>query len=283
MTNEKARDFFSAYYEGSLEPGLCVSLEQKLSVDGSLKDEYQAFERAMSSLDTLKFEEITIPDDLHERISARLDRDIYERKRNAKPALGVWLRGLTLAGVAAAAIIGTIFAMNARSEEASAGVGAPLPAKAHLVYTIQGDQVALKYAPASSKTVVITDGEGKVLSRNVVGGDQKPDLKSVLENPLPNAAVFGIQIEGEDTPSYVVVYGSERTNINHGEGTMVDLAKAVADFYHTHVMLKTGVPTERTSWTFSTSDVVTEVSRVVGSNYTVTLLKDGMLEIERSK
>lgn len=283
MTNEKARDFFSAYYEGSLEPGLCVSFEQKLKADISLKDEYRAFERAMESLGTLQFEEIEIPHDLHERISARLDRDIYERKRNAKPALSLWIRSLAFSGVAALAIVGAIFAMNARSGEANTASGAPLPANANVVYTVNGDDISLKYAPASTKVVVITNDEGKELSRNEVGGDGKPDLKTVLSNPLPNAAVFGIQIEGEASPSFVAVYGTERSSINKGEGTVVDFAKAVADYYHTHVMVNTSTPTERVNWTFTTSDVVSEASRVVGSNYTVTLLKNGMLEIERNK
>lgn len=284
MTNEKARDFFSAYYEGSLEPGLCVSFEQKLNTDISLRDEYRTFQDAMESLDTMKFEDITIPDDLHERISARLDRAIYEQKNKAKPALSLWIRSLSYSAVAAVAIIGAIFTINARSNSTqSASLGGAPVAKASINYSVSGSEVTLKYAPAAHEVVIVTDATGKEVSRTDVGTEATREMKTVLSNPLENAAVFGVQIQGEKSQSFIAIPGKDRSAVKEGEGTLTDLAKAIANFYHAPVRLTTDSATERVSWTFASSDVVSETSRALGGNYTVTLLTDGMLEIVRNK
>ncbi|HTQ08499.1 MAG TPA: hypothetical protein VMI31_00360, partial [Fimbriimonadaceae bacterium] len=92
MTNEKAREFFSAYHEGTLEPGFRVSFEQKLKSDYAVRHEFESFVRAMEKLDALRDEEIEIPADLHDRITARLDRHLYERRKSATPSWSVWIR-----------------------------------------------------------------------------------------------------------------------------------------------------------------------------------------------
>jgi hypothetical protein len=282
MTNEKARDFFSAYYEDSLEAGLRVSFEQKLSTDHSLKDEYRAFQDAMESLDTMKFEDISIPDDLHERISARLDRAIYDQKK-AKPALTLWLRSLSYSAVAAVAIVGAIFTINARSNNSNVADFVPATTKASINYSVTGSDVTLKYAPRSHEVVVVTDAAGKEVSRTDVGIESNREMKTVLSNPLATPAIFGVKIEGEESSTIVAIPGKERSAINKGDGTIADLAKAIADFYHTHVTVTTNAPTEQLNWTFSSADVVSETGRVLGRNYSVTLLADGRLEIVRNK
>ena len=50
MNQEKAKEFFSAYYEGTLEAGLQQSLEQQLRADGNLRREFRDFERAMEDV-----------------------------------------------------------------------------------------------------------------------------------------------------------------------------------------------------------------------------------------
>jgi hypothetical protein len=282
MTHEKARDFFSAYYEGNLEPNLSVSFEQKLKADATLKEDYEAFARAMDSLDVLKFEEISIPEDLHERISARLDRHIYEKKRTATPSWNTWLRGLGFAGVAAVAIVGAFFALNGRGHGNEASpLGWNPPAKETISYTVSSEGVTFKFAPVSQKTVVVTNGQGKEVSRSTVGDQANPELNTLLNNPLPTASVFGIQVLGEREITYIAVPGRIRASISKGEGTVVDLARAISDFYRLPVKIQTSVPNERTSWSFSSTDAVTESREALGLNYQVTLLENNMLEAER--
>jgi hypothetical protein len=282
MTHEKARDFFSAYYEDSLEPNLRVSFEQKLKADPNLRDDYDAFVRAINQLDGLKMEEIAIPEDLHERISARLDRHIYDRNRNAAPAWNTWLRGFAFAGIGAVAILGAFFTLNNRGGDVTgSGMGWTPPARETISYTVSSNGVTFKFAPVSQKTVVVTDGQGKELSRSTIGDQANPALNTLLSNPLPTASVFGIQVVGEAMVTYIAVPGKLRASINAGEGTVIDLAKAISDFYRMPVKIQTAVPNERTSWSFSSTDAVTESSKALGANYQVTLLQNNMLEAER--
>jgi hypothetical protein len=282
MTNEKARDFFSAYYEGNLESNLSVSFEQKLKADGNLKQDYDAFVRAMDSLDALKFEEISIPEDLHERISARLDRHIFETKRTAAPTWNTWLRGLAFAGIGVIALAGAFFAINSRGDvQGSTAIGWNPPAKERISYSISSEGVTFKFAPVSRKTVIVSDGQGKEMRRATVGDRENPELNTLLSNPLPTASVFGIQVVGEPGITYVAVPGTIKSSINKGEGTVVDLAKAISDFYKMPVRIQTAVPNERTSWSFSSIDAVSESSKALGPNYQVTLLENNMLEAER--
>ncbi|HVT12549.1 MAG TPA: hypothetical protein VHE55_09795 [Fimbriimonadaceae bacterium] len=279
MTNEKARDFFSAYHEGTLESGLRVSFEQKLKADADLRREFDSFVRAMDDLDVMKFEEIAIPDDLHERISARLDRHIYDKKRSATPHWTMWLRGLGFAGVGAAAILGAIFALNS-----SGGTNGAIPAGVstsdQIAFTVVPDGVNVTFAPNSVKTIVITNA-GKEVARKTIGDATSPKFKTLLSNTLPNASVFGVQVDGDQTANFIALPGRVRSSINKGDGTIVDMAKAVSDFYRMPVSLSTSSPQAHSSWTFTTSDPVGESSKAAGATYSVTLLQNGMLEIDQ--
>lgn len=273
MTDEKARDFFSAYYEGTLESGLSMSFEQKLKADWSLNEEYSQFVRAMDELGTLKFEEIDIPHDLQERISARIDRDIYERKHSGRRPFLSWARGLAYAGIGALAITGAFFALNSHSPTQGAGF-AP-SAIDRIDYAVSANGVTLRVAPASPKSVVIRN-QGREVSRAIVG---PTGVNTVLSNPNANAAVFEIALDGVN-PSFMVVPGRVRSAINAGSGSFVQLAQATSDFYRLPVLLETKDSGQRTSWTFGTSDAVSEVAKALGPSYSVTLLQSGILEIK---
>ncbi|HWA84386.1 MAG TPA: hypothetical protein VG820_13170, partial [Fimbriimonadaceae bacterium] len=190
MTNEKARDFFSAYHEGTLESGLRVSFEQKLKADADLRREFDSFTRAMDDLDVMKFEEIAIPDDLHERISARLDRHIYEKKRSATPHWTTWLRGLGFAGIGAAAILGAVFSLNSGGG-ANSVVPAGISTSDQIAFGMTADGVNITFAPNSVKTIVITNA-GKEVVRKTIGDAASPKFRTVLSNTLANASVFGV-------------------------------------------------------------------------------------------
>lgn len=283
MTNEKAKEFFSAYYEETLEAGLRLSFEQKLKADRSLKEEYDSFVRAMDSLGVLKFEEIEIPHDLHEQISARLDRHLYEKKQSAKPAWNTWFRSLAFAGIGAVAIIGAMLALTNRGggvagDPATSSFGSST--KEQIKYSIKNDGVTLSFAPNSPKTVIITNG-GKEVTHTIVGDGKMPALSTLLSNSLPSASVFGIQISGEKGTTYVVIPGTARSSVSKGEGTVVDFAKAASDFYRMPIRVSTVVPNERIVWAFTSPNAVAESGKALGSNYSVTLLDSGMLEVEQ--
>src|SRR5688500_10784952 len=91
MNASKAREFFSSYFEGTLDAGLRQAFERRLHTDAEIQAEYRAFERTMGQLSTLKDLEVEVPFDLHERISARVDLHIFEAKRaKGSPWIAMW-------------------------------------------------------------------------------------------------------------------------------------------------------------------------------------------------
>ncbi len=284
MTNEKARDFFSAYYEGTLEPGLSVSLAQRLKADSTLSNEYASFARAMDQLGTLKFEEIASPDDLNEKISARLDRYIYDQKRSAKPALTIWLRNLGFGTIAAAAIIGAVISLRGGSSStAPAGVfNPPAPASDKISYSVSPEGVTVKIAPATSKTIIVTDDKGVEKSREVAGDATHPEVVNLLKNDGPNAAIFQIRALDDPSGSYVAIPGKVRTTVNAGEGTIVDLAQAMSNYFGVPVSLKAPRPAVKVAWTFASHNPVEEAGKALGPGFRVTLLQSDILQIEQN-
>ena len=81
MNIEKAREFYSAYHEGSLDKGLKQAFERQLETDAQVAAEFRLFKQAMEELSQLESEAIEVPSDLHDRISARLDLHILEQRR----------------------------------------------------------------------------------------------------------------------------------------------------------------------------------------------------------
>ena len=112
MNSNKAREYFSAYLEGSLDAGLRQSFERKLATDATVQAEYRAFVSVVEKLNALKDETIDVPYDLHETISSRLDRHVYDNKSKTTFALSGWWRSLALGGLATAAIIATIVSLK---------------------------------------------------------------------------------------------------------------------------------------------------------------------------
>jgi len=283
MTNEKARDFFSAYYEGSLEAGLNLSMEQRLKADPELSAEYASFVETLDHLGTLKFEEIAIPADLNEKIAARLDRFVYEEKRNAKPALTLWLRNFGFAAVAAAAIAGAVISLRGRGDTAKAGLAPDLAAASdHISYDVSNDGVKVHFVPGTAKTVVITDEQGKERSREAIGDAAHPEMLSVLANDRASATIFEIRGATDPVGSYIAIPGKVHSTINAGEGTTVALAKALSDYYRIPVTLRVNQPNATVSWTFSSADSVAEASKSLGAAYRVTLLQSNILQIEQN-
>jgi len=231
----------------------------------------------MDELGSLKFEHIEIPHDLHERISARLDLHIYDQKRKPGFAWNAWLRNLAYAGIGAVVIAGSIVALNSRGNVGGAEI---LPTNSNvdtITLSASSDGVLLHFALGSLKSIVVTDAQGKAQYHRSTVRD------TLLSNPLGSAVILGIQFDGGSSIRYVAIPGKDRSPINKGEGTVVDLAKAAADYYRVPVSVETGTPNQRESWTFGSTDVVGELSKTLTKSYGVTLGQNNILEIKESR
>jgi hypothetical protein len=249
MNQEKAREFFSAYYEGTLETGLRQTLEQKLREDVGLRREFREYEETIERLDSLRFESIQPPADLHDIISSRIDRHRLEAKKTAQPSWQLWVRNLAIAGVAAAALVGAILNLRPSTGGAITSGVAGAATQQDLRVTTKGDQVILGFSSITPKTVVIHDGwNGPELRRISLDAGQL--LASPLVNGNADAAVYDVQVVGNAGDILVAVPGSRKLDEPAGQGTLQDFAKALAGYFRTTVQVKASNLSAPITWNF---------------------------------
>src|SRR5260370_39393486 len=76
-----------------------------------MQAEYQAFQETLHELDALRFVSAPVPEDLHDKITARLDLQVWEQKRAGGLGWTGWLRNVALGGVATAAVLGALLSI----------------------------------------------------------------------------------------------------------------------------------------------------------------------------
>jgi hypothetical protein len=250
MNQEKAREFFSAYYEGTLENGLRQTLEQRLRADAQLLSEYASFEETMSELDSLKFEEIEVPMYLSDRIATRLEA-VQEKQATKTFVWPTWLRALSVSGVAGLAILGAVLSLNARSSGTAQAGGLTAGQNSMVVENSSGN-VVLKYQ-SSEKEAVDISSDGKVLQHIQLDPNQR--LVSPLNNHQAETAVF--EVKAGDRTTYIAVPGTQRQNADQtGQGTLKAFAAALAGFYRTPVELDVQDATKSASWHFEAAKAI---------------------------
>lgn len=279
MNNEKAREFFSAYSEGTLDAGLAQSFEAKLKADANLRAEYDQFEATLKELESLRFEKIDVPFDLNERISAAVDRSLYEKKRAAAPSWTLWLRNVAFAGLAAAALFGAFYTLRLKGDGPVApagGIVAPNKTVEQIEYSKSKNGVQMSYRPTEKHVVSIKGGSE---------GEQTIDVDSTgwlneLKNDQPNAATFTVEVKGEIPSTIVVVPGTERTKSASGQGNLVDFAKAIADYYGKPVVVRSANIETELAWHFGEGAASQEAAAALnGMPFSADLRESGVLSI----
>ncbi len=240
MTYEKAKEYFSAYSEGTLDAGLAQSFEAKLKADSKLQAEYEQFEATLKELESLQFEQIEVPFDLNDRISAAVDKSIYDKKRTAQPGWSGWLRNLAFTGLAASAVFGAYWSINNSQVSGRSSVAGPISvapnskAVEQMEYSRTDNGIGLEFNPVDKHAITVkggATGEEKFETSNQVWLHE-------LTNDQPGAASFEVTVEGEELTTFVVVPGKERNEIEGTQGSIVLLAKEIADKYGIPVVIK---------------------------------------------
>ena len=280
MNANKAREFFSAYHEGSMDPGLRQSFERRLNLDASVQAEYRAFERTMSELTVLKSMQVDLPFDLHERIGARLDLHVHEQSRSAKPALLGWWKGFVIAGIGALAIFGAFQSLQnpgGKTLQGELGPGLPVevPMKVELV---EGEPV-LVYRPLGKRTLVIRDAiEGT--ERERIELDNRL-LRSPLRNTGLSANLVSIDAGDGSDPMLVAVPGSAPESDATGRGTIQEFVIALADRYRIPVTLTTTNPERMVVWHFESTDAMADATKaLLDTRFAVEMRQSGILTIQ---
>lgn len=280
MNATKAREFFSEYYEGSMDAGLRQSFERRLNTDASVQAEYRAFERIMGELGELRNVEVEIPFDLSERIDARLDLHVHEEARNAKPAMFAWWKGLAVAGIGALAIFGAFQSLQDTGNGPftggmGPGAAAAVPMKVELV---DGEPVLI-YRPSSKRTVVIRDAiEGT--ERERIDLDNR-ELRSPLRNNSVSAKLMSIDGGDGSMPMLVAVPGTAPEPKRSGQGTIQEFVLALADHYRIPVTLKTSAPERMVVWNFESADAMADATKaLLDTRFAIEMRQSGILMIQ---
>lgn len=283
MNQEKAREFFSAYYEGNLESGLRQAFEQRLMADATLQADYAAFVETMESLGTLKHEEIEIPIYLSDRIATRIE-EAQSRRQVRVPAWSNWFRNLAFGGLAAAALFGGLVAVLNKGEGVStasvvpSGPTAETASVDQLMFAATPNGVEIQFkASANSSVIVSSATNGRVLKRFDLKGNA---LQSVLTNDLEGTAVFRVLVEGATDDAEVAIPGRNPVVPNAGSGTIREFAAALASFYRVPVVVRVDEDAKPVTWDFQGTDAGDVAAQLLASyGYSVDQRESGLITI----
>lgn len=256
MNINKAREFFSSYYENTLDPGLRQSFQRALETDAQIQAEYRAFESVLGELNILRDAPVEVPFNLHDKICQRIDLQILDQKHKSPSFFGGIWRSLALGGVAAVAIVAAFLAMNSRNDQSTAAgvasVSSPIGPR------VQVDNRATYLSVgARNSTISIRKGvDGPVVSEFKLNGER---LRSPLLNESADPVLLCISESGSKTKLYVAIPGKRRWSAESGEGTIAEMAKAISGFYQVPVELQSPDLDKSIGWKFSGSDPVDSI------------------------
>lgn len=254
MNLNKAREYFSAHYEGTLDPGLKQAFERVLATDATAQAEYRAFVKAVEAINSLRDEEIEIPYNLHDHISARLDKHVWDQKQQRRGSwFGTWWRSLAVAGVASLAILATLVSIFNRNTEgpSTGGVVPSVAAKKvpQVNVKMAGGQLMLEATANGAKTLTITDLDAKTPLGTPIDLVKTPVVSSPLTNQANDPVLLEIMVPGA-TKLRVALPGKSGSGQEQGSGTVADLAKSMAAHFGCPVRVSEGDLAQPVSWRF---------------------------------
>lgn len=266
MNRAKARDFYSDYYEGTLDRGLTQMFERALKEDGSLREDYDQFCELMGSLDTLKDIEVPEPAFLHERIEKRMNEKSAQTV--AKPAFwwltwGKW----AFAGATALAALALVINMTAQPSKSPNSVANLVPeisisAEVPPKLALDDKGLTLLFKPGSDARVTFQamDSASGPKEFNLDAGQE---LRSPVHNESESAELVEITFSTSHDRLMVAVPGTKIVPQRNGSGTVKDLALALANTFGRPVQLATDKPAQRLVWDFKAGDEVDAVSQTL--------------------
>ncbi|MCX7798757.1 MAG: hypothetical protein N2109_00255 [Fimbriimonadales bacterium] len=283
MHADKARELFSAYWEGKLDAAMKASLERRLAADERLRAEYDAFAATCRAL-SLVHSKVPEPGfDLHDRVMARIDRYAWEKARGREPWYRNW-RTATATGIAALLLVSAGITLTNRSGSPIASMG-PSELPDRLYVRSGGGETVVTYQTAGEKTVVIRElGQGRELARVRLDGRGFP-MGQMLRSPVvvrtPQPALLQVAVEGQAEPLFVAIPGLRQSLPIEGRGTVRDLAVALADRYRVPVVVATDSKRSDIVWKLDGTDSVGAATQALrDSALAVEMRPDGALWIQ---
>ncbi|QYK53624.1 MAG: hypothetical protein KF824_01740 [Fimbriimonadaceae bacterium] len=280
MNINKARDFFSAYYEGELGGGIKEAFERSLTTDPALKAEYEEFVEIMKMLEE-PVEEVPAPHDLHDKIMARLDHESWQEKQTVKAGFfGNWKLAFVGALALVAIVAGGLSVVNrgSGSDGLEAGLGGQIPSanvteKVDVV-ALDGKLVLNLEANAGSKYQLRTYGSTDVIEEVSLKGTS---FETEINTKSPETVALEV-INAKGEPKLLMVHpGTQSESLLVGEGSIVDCAKAIATTFRTPILIRVPDPEQHMSWNFeATDDFNIRSTKLAASKLSLSLREDGV-------
>lgn len=285
MTHDKAREYFSAYHEGTLEPGLRASLERKIAGDSALRSEYEAFSATVGVLDALRFETIESPSYLSDRIASRLES---ARETASVPFWASWFgqrpassqaspRFVWAVGLAACALLASIGLKGMQSADTFRATFYDGTGTDSVRWVKSDDGVTATFAGGDARQLSVIPQGGQ--AENYRLADRQP-LEVTFSNPNVTTHRFTVT-SGKDVVATIVLPGRRPGSKKPGSGTVDDFAAALADSYRVPVVIK-GTPAGGTlKWTFESMEPRTAAEQGLDGQGSATMMDGNVLQIVR--
>ena len=249
MNSGKAREYFSDYYENTLDPGLKKGFESALAQNPDLKHEWIEFEATLSSLESLREMEIEIPYDLHDKIVARIDHSVWEKKQTPRTSWFTgWWRSLSMGAVACAVAVASLIAIGNRQGSSGYAAGIVGSSAESLVARMEGGKFQFMAAQNGEAELVVRDViAGKELER--IPFDHQRVICPVTSND-PAGRVISAELKGT---SKIIVALPASGEHNVTSGKVSDFAMALAAKLGKPVILERVDLSQTASWTMESS------------------------------
>jgi hypothetical protein len=258
MNLNKARDFYSAYYEKSLDEGLRQAFERAMELDSQVSAEYQQFVRIMDQLKALEAP-VQVPSDLHLKIRERVDAHIIAQEHKAKAQS--WFFGwkpIAYGAVAAVAIIAGLVSISNQGggRFAAAGIGGTVKDSSPKL-AMEDGTLTLRFASSKANNVSIKEAtSGRALFGGQVTGQE---LVAPIKNSSEAAVVVSVQFGTGYDPYLIAVPGSRVASEGNGVGTPVQMIAVLAQRFSTPVVVQGNVATSTVAWDFEGTDPLAAV------------------------
>jgi len=254
MNAEKAQELFSDYREGTLSPSLRSSLERALAADPALKAEYVRFEEAWDHLGALTSEEAELPFGLHDKIMARIDKSVFDAKREAKAGRFGSFRFAFYGAAAVIAVTATVLSLRSRGSVGTADMVGGHTVEPLAISATEGG-VHVTRGASDGSVFIKEEATGRLVGKIDQAGKK-------LDFPLKNDGANGtvLRIEGDSESVWVALPGRDKSDIAD-EGTLLDLALDAADHYGMPVQIKVKDLRAKASWKLDESDPVKTLAK----------------------
>lgn len=282
MNITKARDFYSEYYEGTLDGGLKQAFESALQSDPHIQSEYQEFVATMQRLAELPEQTIEIPFDLHDRISARLDRHVYETTRQTQPSGRFQWRYAFLGAVAATAIFAAVIALrpgDGQGPGQASLIGGPSRETRPQISVVDG-QAQLSYRIQSKVVVTVRDEATGVVLQEFNSANAELAVK--ITNSRPDPVVVKVEFSNGLEPIRLALPGTTGTEIREGTGPLEAVALAIAQTFRVPVIIEADSAKGDVTWKFDAADTAMTISsRLAESDVRLETRSTGVMALSR--